>query len=346
MNISLSFLLASGSLSFLLVASIKQYLSRFLLDIPNDRSSHTQPTPRGGGLGFVVAFALTSVGFALLDWQSVGSRDVLSIWTALIPLVIVGIFDDRGDVPARIRYLVQLSAAGIAIAIYGAFPQPWLSQFGMVGIAIAIGLTAIGMTALINFYNFMDGLDGLVAGVSAVQLTYLAIEINQPILLLLVVALLGFLWWNWSPAKIFMGDVGSTVLGATIAIALLHQENTIQAWSSLAITLPLIADAIYTLVRRLIRKENIFKPHRTHLYQRLQQSGWSHAQVATAYILATIGIALNLHFFEATGAVLSVVEVMCAIALGERYLSHQQGMKMRTKIYASVRNLITGLRAG
>ncbi|MGG6269222.1 MraY family glycosyltransferase [Leptolyngbya sp. AN03gr2] len=346
MNISLSFLLASGSLSFLLVASIKQYLSRFLLDIPNDRSSHTQPTPRGGGLGFVIAFALTSVAFALLDFQSVGSRDVLSVWAALIPLVIVGIFDDRGDVPARIRYLVQLSAAGIAIAIYGAFPQPWFTQFGSAGIAIAIVLTAIGMTALINFYNFMDGLDGLVAGVSAVQLTYLAIEINQPILLLLVVALLGFLCWNWSPAKIFMGDVGSTVLGAMIAIALLHQENTVQAWSSLAITLPLIADAIYTLVRRLIRKENIFKPHRTHLYQRLQQSGWSHGQVATAYILVTVGIALNLHFFEATGAVLSVVEVICAIALGERYLSHQQGMKMRTKIYASVRNLITGLRAG
>lgn len=347
MNISLSLLLASGFLSFLLVASIRQYLSRFLLDIPNDRSSHTQPTPRGGGLGFVIAFALTSVSVAFLDWQSVGSRDVLSIWAALIPLVIVGIFDDRGDVPARIRYLVQLGAAGIAIAFYGAFPQPWLTQLGTVGIAIAIGLTLIGMTALINFYNFMDGLDGLVAGVSAVQLTYLAIEINQPILLLLVVALIGFLWWNWSPAKIFMGDVGSTVLGATIAIALLHQSNnTVQAWSSLSITLPLIADAIYTLIRRLIYKENIFKPHRTHLYQRLQQSGWSHAQVATAYILVTVGIALNLHFLQATGAILSVVEVICAIALGERYLSHQQGVKMRTKIYSSVRNLITGLRAG
>lgn len=346
MNISLSLLLASGSLSFLLVASIKQYLSRFLLDIPNDRSSHTQPTPRGGGLGFVIAFALTSAAIALLDLHSVESRDLLAIWAALVPLVIVGIFDDRGDVPARIRYLVQLSAAGIAIVSFGAFPQPWLAPLGTIGMAIAIVLTVIGMTALINFYNFMDGLDGLVAGVSVVQLTYLAIELNQPILLLLVVALLGFLWWNWSPAKIFMGDVGSTVLGATVAIALLHQSNDpIRAWSSLAITLPLIADAIYTLVRRLMRQENIFKPHRTHLYQRLQQSGWTHAQVASAYILATVGIALNLHFFQAMGAILSTVEVMCAIALGERYLSHQQGVKMRTRIYSSVRNLITGLRA-
>ncbi|HTL88182.1 MAG TPA: glycosyltransferase family 4 protein [Leptolyngbya sp.] len=345
MNISLSLLLASGSLSFVLVAAIKQYLSRFLLDIPNDRSSHTQPTPRGGGLGFVIAFALTSAVIVSLDWQR--SRELLAIWAALIPLIVVGIFDDRGDVPARIRYLVQLSAAGIAIVAFGAFPQPWLSQFGAIGIAIAMVLTLIGMTALINFYNFMDGLDGLVAGVSAVQLTYLAIAINQPILLLLVVALLGFLWWNWSPAKIFMGDVGSTVLGATVAIALLNQSNDpIQAWSSLAITLPLTADAIYTLIRRSIRKENIFKPHRTHLYQRLQQSGWSHAQVATAYILVTIAIALNLHFLQALGAVLSVIEVMCSIVLAERYLNHQQGVKMRSVLYSSVRSLITSMRAG
>jgi len=347
MNISLSLLLASGTLSFLLVASIKHYFSRFLLDIPNDRSSHTQPTPRGGGLGFVIAFALTSAAIAVLNWQSVGCRDVLSIWAALIPLVIVGIFDDRADVPARIRYLVQLGASGIAIVLFGVFPQPWLTQFGTIGIAIALLLTLIAMTALINFYNFMDGLDGLVAGVSVVQLTYLAIEINQPILFLLVVALLGFLWWNWSPAKIFMGDVGSTVLGAMIAIALLHQSgDLIRAWSSLAITLPLVADAVYTLIHRLIRREDIFKPHRTHLYQRLQQSGWSHAQVATAYILVTIGIALNLHFFQATGSVISVVEVICAIALGERYLSHQQGVRMRTMIYSSVRNLLAGLRTG
>ncbi|MBD2080235.1 glycosyltransferase family 4 protein [Leptolyngbya sp. FACHB-17] len=345
MNISFSLLLASGGLSFLLVASIKQYFSRFLLDIPNDRSSHTQPTPRGGGLGFVVAFAITSAAIAYFNWQTVG-RDVLSIWAALIPLVVVGLFDDRGDVPARIRYLVQLSSAGIAIAAFSAFPQPWLTQFGMIGIAVAIVLTMIGMTALINFYNFMDGLDGLVASVSAVQLSYLAIALNQPLLFLLVVALLGFLWWNWSPAKIFMGDVGSTTLGAMVAIALLHQsDDPVRAWSSLAITLPLTADAIYTLIRRLLRHENIFKPHRTHLYQRLQQSGWNHAQVATAYVLVTIAIALNLYFLHEVGAMLSGVEVICAIALLERYLSHQQGVRMRTVIYSSVRNLITGLRA-
>ncbi|MCU0552156.1 MAG: glycosyltransferase family 4 protein [Leptolyngbya sp. Prado105] len=345
MNIFPSLLLASGCLSFLLVASIRQYFSQHLLDVPNHRSSHTQPTPRGGGLGFVIAFAAVSAMLAWLDWQTFTTSHTLLIWCALTPLIIVGYFDDRGDVPARIRYLVQLSSAGIAIAAFGVFPQPWLTSLGTIGILIAVGLTLLGITALINFYNFMDGLDGLVAGVAFVQFSYLAIE--QPILSLLAIALLGFLWWNWSPAKIFMGDVGSTVLGAMIAIALLNQSgDPIHAWSALAITFPLVADAIYTLIRRLIHKENIFQPHRSHLYQRLQQSGWSHGQVAMAYISITLAIALNLHFLQAVGALLSLIETFCAIALGERYLSHQQGMKMRTVLYSSVRNLLMGMRVG
>lgn len=319
-----NFLIASGSLSFLLVALIRNYLSSYLLDVPNDRSSHTTPTPRGGGLGFVIAFALTSTVLPFLNLSEdsgLESTYTLQMWSVLLPLTIVGIVDDRTNVPAGVRYVVQLTAASIAVFFFGAFPQPWLAPLGIFGTVLATTLTVIGVTALINFYNFMDGLDGLVAGVTAVQLGFLAIELNQPILLLLLVALLGFLWWNWAPAKIFMGDVGSTVLGATVAIALLYRPSSaVEAWSSLAITLPLIADAIYTLMRRLKRRENIFKPHRTHLYQRLQQAGWSHAQVATSYILVTLGIAVNLHFFHEIAAVISLLSVICLIGLAEAYL--------------------------
>jgi Fuc2NAc and GlcNAc transferase len=323
-----SFLIASGALSFLFVALIRNYLSAYLLDIPNDRSSHTKPTPRGGGLGFVIAFALTSIVLPFLTHSEnaiLQPSDALQIWSVLLPLAIIGVVDDRHDVPAALRYVVQLTTAGIAVFFFGAFPQPWLSPFGIVGATIAVVLTVIGMTALINFYNFMDGLDGLVAGVTAVQLGFLAIELNQPILLLLLVALLGFLWWNWAPAKIFMGDVGSTVLGATVAIGLLHPaEGALQSWSMLAITLPLIADAIYTLIRRLKRHENIFKPHRTHLYQRLQQAGWSHAHVASSYIFMTLVIAGNLHFFHEAGALMSLISVVSAIGLAEIYLNFRR----------------------
>lgn len=328
--------LASLMISLFTVGIIKQRFSQQLLDIPNERSSHTQPTPRGGGLGFILAFGITSTIFAYTPLiktvfgfsQNLSTEifvepaiPVSQLWLVLIPLTVVGIIDDRGGVPAAIRYLIQLLAASIAVFYFGSFPQPWLAQFGIVGEIIAILLTVIGMTALINFYNFMDGLDGLVAGVTAVQLSFLAFWFNLPLLWLLVAALLGFLYWNWSPAKIFMGDAGSTVLGATVAIALLNNGNDpARAWSALTITLPLIGDAIYTLTRRLIKRENIFQAHRSHLYQRLQQAGWSHATVTIAYISATVAISSALAALGSIGTWLSLAVVILAIILGEVYL--------------------------
>jgi UDP-N-acetylmuramyl pentapeptide phosphotransferase/UDP-N-acetylglucosamine-1-phosphate transferase len=305
-------------ISFLVVALIKKRFSQQLLDIPNERSAHSQPTPRGGGLGFVVAFALTSgVSYFLLN----PSLPLIPLWLSLTPLIIIGLLDDRQGVPSSIRYLVQLSAASIAVTFFGAFPQSWLLEFGFGGKILAIILTIIGMTAIINFYNFMDGLDGFVAGCTAVQLGFLALYFQQPILWLLVAALAGFLVWNWSPAKIFMGDVGSTSLGAIVAIVLLNApSNQTQAWSALTITLPLIGDAIYTLVCRLLRKENIFQAHRSHLYQRLQKSGLSHPQVAIIYISLTLLIALSINWLGTLGAWLSLPLIIAAIIGGEIYL--------------------------
>jgi Fuc2NAc and GlcNAc transferase len=310
--------LTSFFISLLTVALIKQRFSQQLLDLPNDRSSHTQPTPRGGGLGFIVSFALTSLlagAFGIILWHD------LSMWLVLIPLAVIGILDDRQGVSASARYLVQLGSAGIAIAYFGSFPLPWLDSFGTVGQIIAIALSIIGMTALINFYNFMDGLDGLVGGCVAVQLSFLAFYTNQPIFWLLVAAIGGFLYWNWSPAKIFMGDVGSTVLGATVAIAAFNQHSTPSvAWSALAITLPLALDAIYTLCRRLLRRENIFKAHRSHLYQRLQQSGLSHDKVALLYISINGIVAAFIAYFGAIGALTSLICMIFALIGTEVYL--------------------------
>jgi Fuc2NAc and GlcNAc transferase len=309
---------ASFLISLLVVALIKQRFSQQLLDIPNERSTHSQPTPRGGGLGFVVAFALTSgLSYFLLN----PSLPLIPLWLSLIPLIIIGLLDDRQGVPSSIRYLVQLSSASIAVAFFGAFPQSWLLELGFGGKIMAIVLTIIGMTAIINFYNFMDGLDGFVTGCTAVQLSFLAIYFQQPILWLLVAALGGFLVWNWSPAKIFMGDVGSTSLGAIVAIVLLNaNSNQSQAWSALAITLPLTGDAIYTLICRLLRKENIFQAHRSHLYQRLQKSGLSHSIVAIIYISLTLLIAVNINWGGTIGTWLSLPLILVAIIVGEIYL--------------------------
>ncbi|MGF1479777.1 MAG: glycosyltransferase family 4 protein [Cyanophyceae cyanobacterium] len=305
----------SFAISLVTVALIRQRWGQQLLDIPNERSSHAHPTPRGGGLGFIIAFALTSVVAAVTVFSV-----PVTLWLVLIPLTAVGILDDRQGVPAGVRYAVQLATAAVAVAGFGIdalFPQATgVAELG------AIALTLIGFTALINFYNFMDGLDGLVAGTTAVQLGFLAFTLNQPFLWLLVAALLGFLRWNWSPAQIFMGDAGSTVLGATVAAALLNSDRpSVQAWSALVVTFPLMADAVYTLGRRLWQRENIFRAHRTHLYQRLQQSGWSHGQVASTYIGITVLVAVSLSL-GAWGAVLSSVGIIGALIGGE-LLVHQ-----------------------
>lgn len=306
-------------LSLALTGLVRRYaLKKSLLDIPNDRSSHVQPTPRGGGLGFLVAFGIGLILISFFANESVQSDVFLGL--ILLPLAIVGFLDDRYNLPSLVRYGVQLGVAVLAILHYGIFPQPWLTNFGTIGIIFAGLLTVIGFTALINFYNFMDGLDGIVASVTALQLSFIALYLNQPIWWLLIIALLGFLWWNWSPAKIFMGDVGSTVLGASIAIALIQTNDVTLGWSSLAITLPITADTIYTLFVRLGRRENIFQAHRTHIFQRLQQSGWSHPQVALTYSGLTIVIAILTFSFGAIGSILSLMITILAIITAELYL--------------------------
>lgn len=305
-------------LSGVSVDLVRRTFQEKLIDIPNDRSSHTQPTPRGGGLGFIFAFAVTS---AIATFFGASLYLLVPVWLILVPLTIVGILDDIQGIPAAPRYLVQLIAASITVFCYGAFPQPWLNNLGLPGQVIATILTVIGFTAIVNFYNFMDGLDGLVGGCTAVQLGFLAIYFNLPIFWLLVAALLGFLYWNWSPAKIFMGDAGSTVLGASVAIALLNNSGqAVQAWSALAIVLPIIGDTIYTLIHRLIQKENIFLAHRSHIFQRLNQSGWSHSQVALTYMGITLVIAILIGAYGSIGAWCSLALTVALILVGETYL--------------------------
>ncbi len=297
--------------SFVISLLIVRLMARgnYLLDIPSVRSSHTQPTPRGGGLGFVVAFAITST---ILSPK-------FGLWLVLTPLAVVGILDDLYNLSASIRYLVQLISAVTAVVYFGSFQLTGIDNF-----ALAI-VTVIGITALINFYNFFDGLDGLLAGVGVVQLSFLALYLNQPLWWLLVAALGGFLWWNWSPAKIFMGDVGSTFLGASIAVSFLHaSDNYIHAWSAFVVILPLVTDTVYTIIRRLLRKENIFQAHRSHLYQRLQQAGWSHQQVAIAYIGLTSAIALSVGFGGKYGVIGSIGVSIVALIAGEFIIRQQK----------------------
>jgi UDP-N-acetylmuramyl pentapeptide phosphotransferase/UDP-N-acetylglucosamine-1-phosphate transferase len=158
-----------------------------------------------------------------------------------------------------------------------------------------LGLTLIAVTAVINFTNFMDGLDGLVAGCLAVALTAIAIHLAAPWpIWSLVGALLGFLLWNWSPAKVFMGDVGSTFLGAVFAGLVLQAPSWLEAMALLLVATPLLGDACICVPRRLLAGQQVFQAHRLHLFQRLHQAGWPHARISSLYIAATAVLALAL----------------------------------------------------
>ncbi|GAB4528296.1 MAG: glycosyltransferase family 4 protein [Pleurocapsa sp.] len=320
-------LFLSFLLSLVLTGWLIKYLNQELLDIPNQRSSHSQPVLRGGGLAFIIAFALTGlIGIVTKNYHlGFDFHDYWRIWLVLTPLAIIGFIDDRRDISAKTRYLVQLLSASIGVFCFGTVPIPWLSGLGILGAIIAVIFSLIAITAFINFYNFMDGLDGFVASITAVQLAFIALYLEQPIFLLLVSALMGFLWWNWHPAKIFMGDVGSTVLGASVAIALLSgRQEFALAWSALSVTFPLIGDSIYTLIRRLINKENIFEPHRSHIYQRLQQSGLSHDRVAIIYVLVTLISAGIIYWFGAISIGINLLLVVSIITLAEVYLAGEK----------------------
>jgi UDP-N-acetylmuramyl pentapeptide phosphotransferase/UDP-N-acetylglucosamine-1-phosphate transferase len=273
-------------------------LQRRLLDQPNARSSHSLPTPRGGGIAFVL------VGSAAVYF--------LGIWLPVLclPLALVGFLDDRHNLPAALRYGVQFATVLVLLLI-----SPW--HLSLIGLLPWLLLLIAG-TAVINFTNFMDGLDGLVAGCMSVLFTVAALT-GMPALWPLVGALLGFLLWNWSPAKVFMGDVGSTFLGAVFAGVVLHASSWPHAFGYLLVATPLLGDACSCVPRRLLAGQRVFQAHRLHLFQRLHQAGWPHARVTLTYVAATAVLAVAM---LAGGwpwvSGLAVVELVVGVWLDQR----------------------------
>jgi len=263
-------LFLSGFLTWMLLWWLVPVLGQRLPDLPNARSSHRSPTPRGGGLAFVV------VAIVLTPLFTQGATAWIPVVCA--PLALVGVLDDRFNLPALWRYLAQLVTA-LALMAMTSLPLPlWSLPFVL-----------LAVTAIINFFNFMDGLDGLVASCAVV----LMLASGQWVI---AGALLGFLLWNWSPARVFMGDVGSTYLGAIFAGLVLQRPQPLEALLFLLVATPLLADAFICVVRRLHAGQQIFQAHRLHLYQRLHSAGWPHATVSFLYLLQTTFLAVGFFY--------------------------------------------------
>ncbi len=323
-------------LSYVGVATLRRWAEqRQLFDIPTERSSHTRPTVRGAGLIIVV---ITLAGAWLF---SLSARTDVS-WHAFLlatlgALIIAGVswVDDHQPLSPGIRLLVQSIAAALALWGLGYWHtatipviKEWhivweIRYIGWVGIPITF-LWIVGLT---NAYNFMDGIDGIagsqavIAGIGWFMLGWVHHQaLVSAIGLLLAASSLGFLGHNWPPARIFMGDVGSAFLGYTLAILpLLFNKGDSWYGARLAGALlvwPFVFDTALTFLRRLRDGENVFKPHRSHFYQRLVIAGYSHQSVTLLYIvLSLIGLFLaliwSLQFRFNVLAVISVVPMLC-----------------------------------
>jgi len=280
MKVQLLTFLASCLLSSLFLFFLGPLFKKILLDKPNYRSSHILPIPRGGG----ISIFLTTLIFSCFN----------GFWYPLIcsPLAIIGFLDDLFNLPKKLRYFIQFLTSIIILAFLKNPEFYFLSNNNYFLFIIFLILLILFITGLINLINFMDGMDGLVGGCMFV--VFLLIFYTEGLAILpLLGSILGFLFYNWHPAKYFMGDVGSTFLGGIYAFCLLNSYSWTNLLGLILVNTPLIADSSICILRRLLLGQNIFQPHRNHLYQRLYQSGWSHSKVSTIYIFATLLLSIT-----------------------------------------------------
>ena len=267
-------------LSWILIKINLSFFYKFFLDIPNERSAHKKEVPNSGGLIIVLVLTLIS----LIEENPY----IYSI----LPLSIIGFIDDRINLPRISRYIAQCFTT-IAIIYNSNFYNYLVTNQNQIIYLLIFLLSILLGTAIINFINFMDGIDGLVAGSAIFILISSSLIIKSLVLFSVISALIAFLLWNWDPAKIFMGDTGSTFIGALLVWLLFNTNNIESSSSILLISLPLIGDAFFCVIRRAINFQNIFNSHSLHLYQRLHKKGLSHGKVSSIYIAATIFLSIS-----------------------------------------------------
>jgi Fuc2NAc and GlcNAc transferase len=282
--------------SLTLTAALRRYaLSRSLMDIPNTRSSHTIPTPRGGGLAVVFSFLL-----ALPVLAEFGGLQWSVAWALLgagAGIALLGFLDDHSHIAARWRLLGHFVAAAWLLFWLGGLPPvtllSWTLNLGWAGHILA----AVFLVWMLNLFNFMDGIDG-VASIQAITTclsgALLYWVLGEPsyttVPMLLAAAVAGFLYWNFPPARIFMGDAGSGFLGImlgglTIQAAIVEPELL---WAWLILMGVFVVDATFTLLRRLLRGDKVYEAHRSHAYQAASRRFGAHRPVSLGVLVINL----------------------------------------------------------
>jgi Fuc2NAc and GlcNAc transferase len=334
MNWSILFIVggASSLLSFVLTSALTSYATTAgVLDQPGPRSSHSRPTPRGGGLAILGAATLATALAGILT--SLASQDVLTVGLGAWVLALLGWIDDKRGLRAKTRLGIQVLTSAWTIHRLGGLPVlhagAWVLHLHWIGYLLG----TVGLVWSINLFNFMDGIDALASSQAAL------IFIATGLLLLskgddsfgviscaLGMAAIGFLPWNWPRARIFLGDAGSAPIGYLIGSIAIASENKgeVPLLAVVIIGSVFAADATVTLGRRLLRREHLTEAHRNHAYQRLARALRSHGRVsfwaaAETALFACFGAAATLYpglFLPA--AVLSSAVLVATLVFAER----------------------------
>ena len=257
-----------------------------LLDQPNQRSLHDTPTPTGAGIPLVVCALTAWLGVYWWSGGAVGNLGPLMI--AAFSIGVVSLFDDLRNAPVLLRLSVHgLVGLYLSSVFMAGSPTIW-PGFALVAPSYVLSaLVAVFVVWMINLYNFMDGMDGFAGGMGLVGFAALALiargdgpdaDLYVISALVVVAACAAFLYFNFPPARIFLGDTGSSVLGLSAATFILwgQQAGHLSWWLGVLVFSPFVVDATYTLLRRALKGERIWEAHRSHCYQRLVLGGWSH----------------------------------------------------------------------
>lgn len=297
MTISCMIILGIVTAGLLSCALTRHFLffavNRGIMDVPNGRSLHTTPTPRAGGISFFAVF--TTAFFILLTVHLISVREVLALSCGIL-IGLVGYWDDRIGLSPAFRMAVHISASILAVFCLGGFVPIRYWDFLVPPLVLAAAVV-IALVWLTNLTNFMDGIDGITSIEAITFFTFCGIMIahrsgfNGLAILCFVftAAVVGFLVWNWPPAKIYMGDIGSGFLGFTIGVMayLAISQHELTVWPPLILYGVFIVDATFTLSRRMLCGERWYSAHRTHAFQHAALR-WGHKNITLSVAVINV----------------------------------------------------------
>jgi len=312
-------------LSFLLTYFIKNYyIKNAILEKVNERSSHTIPTPHGGGIAIAITWF---VGIIYLQLTSQIESNLFYALMVGVVISVVSFFDDIYELSPKIRLIAQAIVALGGLFFLGGFNSLEFGLFSIENQIITNLFAFLLIIWFINLYNFLDGINGY-AGSEALFLSIAGFMLfGGDHFIVLAVAVLGFLYWNFGNAKVFMGDVGSTLLGYNVAIFTIYYANldATNLWVWIILFGVFWFDATWTLMRRKLNHEKLSIAHKKHAYQRLTQARWSHTKV-TNYAIALNILLFTLVYFIPNILISFILAILLLIA-SVRFVDGQKKFK-------------------